>query len=150
MNNQLDSMLALGIREAMRIETRVAVPTTWLRAFFSDQIAKAHTTGKSLIDEYGETKPFGPKSLFICIFGSLGAIPTELREILEANKKLKDPHGRAHNRLAWLISDIQRTTPRPQPTDRVETWQSLLSEALAADRKKTLTQLFLFLSEQPL
>ena len=149
-SDQLDRILANEICDAMRIETRMVMPTAWLREFFSDQIIRANTSGKFLVDRHGNVKAFGPKTLFQFIFGSWRAIPMSIREVLEADKQLKDPLGRAHNRLAWLISDIQRTTPRALANSEAATWQSQLKAALATNQKATLAELFRLLASQEL
>ena len=105
------------------------------------------STGKGPVDRQGLSKPFGPKSLLQEIFGNWKAIPQHLRDVLESNKTLKDDLGRAHNRLAKLISDIQRSSPRAQNVLAPLGWEDLLRQDLVDSRDRTLNRLFRLLAD---
>ena len=75
------------------------------------------------------------------IFGNWEAIPEQLRDIIESNKTLTDPLGRAHNRLAAMISKIQRISPEEPMYISIPEWEKQLHQALSNNRNNTILRL---------
>src|SRR5512133_474620 len=87
---ELERGLADAISSAMRIEVPYVPSGSWLRSFLTERIELLISTGKGPVDRQGAPKPFGPKALLQEIFGSWKAVPQHVRDVLEANKTLKD------------------------------------------------------------
>jgi len=125
--SEIDNKLA----HAMRLDSEYHKSTSVLREFLTEQIEKFESMGKIQKTAKNKYKAYGPRSLMQEIFGSWIAIPEQLRDIIESDKTQTDPLGRAHNRLASMISKIQRIDPGGHVDNTTPRWEELFCQDLA-------------------
>lgn len=135
--SEIDGKLA----HAMRLDSEFHKSTSVLKEFLTEQIKRFESMGKIQKTAKNKYKAFGPRSLMQEIFGSWLAIPEQLRDIIETDKTQTDPLGRAHNRLASMISKIQRIDPVELLNNSIPSWEELLCQDLAKNRYNTISKL---------